>query len=165
MDKQHILKRYSRIGLTLPIILPATLLAIGFSVDKLGMPLTALPGWLLETSVILIGSLFIGGIPYILFFIIAWRFTKTHLGKPTYVFLILSPAIFYIVLLLSLILFQVGQWVWHGYETWPNLDVTNFSLISLMVFPVAYGYIALILIAYHIRLVFFHPQHRGGQHG
>ena len=108
MNRTEILKRYTRLGLLLPVLLPAVIYTIGYLAQSTGAQWpNQLPSWLLVVFAILMGSLIFGAIPYLLYYLYAWRFSRQHNYKQIYIFLLLSPLAFYLLQFSGLIIYEI----------------------------------------------------------
>ncbi len=156
MTKHDILRRYTRIGLVFPLLIPALLFGLTWLLQGLGIdPEQLFPGWLVWTGIILMASLLFGGIPYLAFYPLAWYASGRFTRNQTYVFLLLTPVVFYVLQFTGLFMYVLVEYTGHTNSVRFWSSAKDVARISLMVFPVAYGYIALILMSYHIRIRFF----------
>ena len=153
MDNKTLLTRYIRIGLSLPILLPLLLMALGYLANLIDPQwLNLLPDWLMMASIIVVGSLFIGGIPYLLYYRYAWQFCKHRSVKQIYLFLLFSPIVFYLLQFVGLLIYDIYETLTQQQPFNLTHKLPMYASLSAFVFPIAYSYIVLILVAYHIRV-------------
>ena len=139
-------RSYLRISLTIPVILPAVLLLLAYLASWIEIDWNQrLPEWLAIGLAFLVGSLIIGGIPYLLYYLFTWHYIKNKNRQEIIRYLLLSPVAFFILQFSCLFIFDAIQNLDHMRIRYLEHSLKSSLFISLFVFPFAYGYLGLIL--------------------
>lgn len=144
--------RFARISLLLPLIVPAVLALLYAPFTSIMTP--TLPQSILSILFVLMASGFIGGIPYIIFYIIAWNVLKRRNETQTLQFLSVTPVVFTLFVFLFLIVFLgIENFRISQHATFID-SLRQAGAISVYVLPVGYGYVIPALIFYFIHKAF-----------